>query len=123
MITLSSMVLESRGENTVSNAYYVRAIDAGRPLFGDTAQGRDAWAAYHEEPVWVALPGRADLVCLMRVERISSAPRFSLEEAAMDMRAAVALHLERGAKLFWGAEGGGEDEGPLLGADPMGDAE
>lgn len=107
MIKLSARVMETRNGGEIGVDYYVRAVDQGRKLFGGENTAFDAWAAYREEPVFVTPPGSTEQVALMRVERVSDAPRSTIEEAAEDMRAALRMHVDPDrlrdpARLVWG---------------------
>ena len=107
MIKLSARVIEMKNGEEIAVDYYVRAVDQGRKLFGDrNADAFDAWAAYREEAVFVTVDNQREQ--LLRVTRVSDAPRTTIEEAAADMRAAIATHfdptrLRSPARLAWGS--------------------
>lgn len=91
---LSGRVIEVRGDEEIQIDYYVRSVGAGGGVMRVADREVDAWAAYREEVVFVVLAGSAERVLHRRAECVSDAPRGTPEEASVDMRAAMRLHVD-----------------------------
>ena len=124
MVKLSARVMMGNDGEEVGVDFYVRAVETGAGGRAFSKERVDMWAAFREEPVFVVLPGSTDRVCLLRVERVSDAPRETPAAAAEDMYAAIRVlvdpdRLSRRARLV---RGDVPELPQRLGADPMGDA-
>lgn len=112
MLKLSARVMVKGNDGETHVDFYVRSERANSKLF-DRAAGEDGWAAYRQTPVFYSVG--SDLRQALDVERVSPSTRRTIEEAAVDMYAAIhAL----GGRVVWGDV----PEAPILvGEDPMGD--
>jgi hypothetical protein len=85
---LSAEIIHGVVGDERSTFFYVRSIARTVSLLKGIRG--DAWAAYRETPVKVGEEW------LVRSERVSDAPRETIEQAVEDMEAAVALALDSG---------------------------
>jgi hypothetical protein len=88
----SARVMETRESGEIRVDYYVRSVGKDAKLFDDGAAEQDGWAAYREEPVFVTVGIERRQYTL--VERVSYAPRATIEDALTDMWVAIKLHTE-----------------------------
>ena len=108
---LSARVMQRTEAGETHVDFYIRSVEKGVKLL-DPDAAVDGWAAYSERVVFVEIDGRQEQ--LLRAERVSTSPRATIEEAAVDMYAA-----NRATK---GTLYGDVPEGAIWGgADPMGD--
>jgi hypothetical protein len=88
----SARVLETRAGGEIAVSYFVRAVPSNVKLLDDGASETDGWAAYREEPVFVTVGTERQQYLV--VERVSDAPRATVEDAAADMWAAIQVHTD-----------------------------
>lgn len=111
------VMMRTNGGEGLEVRYYVRAVEVGSKIF-DMSAGRDAWAAYCDEPMSASIDG--ELRCLWRVERLSDTPRDTIEAAATDMYAAIRARVVDGRGRV--VRGNVPEEAALwVGPNPMGD--
>jgi hypothetical protein len=120
---LSAKVMQNRDGQESEVRLYVRSVGKGRKFLGTPEERSkpevDAWAAYSEESIFLDLASGRRQACVI-AERVSFAPRDTIEEAAADMHREVHLLLEeKGSRLVSGEL---PEKTHLVGSDPMGDA-